>query len=40
METRFVVPESRMLMSQQAERMAMTMIAWMAEKDARQHYTS
>ena len=34
-ETRFVVPESRMLISQQAERLAMTMIAWMAEKDTR-----
>jgi hypothetical protein len=35
METRFVVPESRMSISQQAERLAMTMIAWMEEKDAR-----
>jgi hypothetical protein len=34
-ETRFVVPESRILISQQAERLAMTMIAWMAGKDAR-----
>jgi hypothetical protein len=34
-ETRLVVPESRMLISQQAERLAMAMIAWMAEKDAR-----
>ena len=34
-ETRFVVPESRMSISQQAERLAMSMIAWMAEKDAR-----
>jgi hypothetical protein len=34
-ETRFVVPESRMLISEQAERLAMCMIAWMAEKDAR-----
>jgi hypothetical protein len=33
-ETRFVVPESRMSISQQAERLAMSMIAWMAEKDA------
>jgi hypothetical protein len=33
-ETRFVVPESRMLISEQAERLAMSMIAWMAEKDA------
>ena len=28
------VPESRMLISEQAERLAMSMIAWMAEKDA------
>ncbi len=34
-ETRFVVPESRLLISEQAERLAMSMIAWMAEKDAR-----
>ena len=34
-ETRFMVPESRMLISQQAERLAMSMIAWMAEKAAR-----
>lgn len=33
-ETRFVVPESRMLISEQAEKLAMSMIAWMAEKDA------
>jgi hypothetical protein len=30
-----MVPESRMLISEQAERLAMSMIAWMAEKDAR-----
>jgi hypothetical protein len=34
-ETRFVVPESRMSICEQAERLAMSMIAWMAEKDAR-----
>ena len=34
-ETRFVLPESRMSISEQAERLAMSMIAWMAEKDAR-----
>jgi hypothetical protein len=34
-ETRFMVPESRMLISEQAERLAMSMIGWMAEKDAR-----
>jgi len=34
-ETRFFVPESRILISEQAERLAMSMIAWMAEKDAR-----
>jgi hypothetical protein len=33
-ETRFAVPESRLLISRQAERLAMSMIAWMAEKDA------
>ena len=33
-ETRFFVPESRMLISEQAARLAMSMIAWMAEKDA------
>jgi hypothetical protein len=33
-ETRFVVPESRMSISEQAERLAMCMIAWMEEKDA------
>jgi len=34
-ETRFALPESRMSISQQAERLAMSMIAWMEEKDAR-----
>jgi hypothetical protein len=34
-ETRFVVPESRMSICEQAERLAMSMIAWMSEKDAR-----
>jgi len=34
-ETRLVVPESRMSISEQAERLAMSMIVWMAEKDAR-----
>jgi len=34
-ETRFVVPESRMSISEQAEKLAMSMIVWMAGKDAR-----
>ena len=34
-ETRSVEPEVRILISQQAERLAMSMIAWMAEKDVR-----
>jgi hypothetical protein len=33
-ETRFALPESRMSISRQAERAAMSMIAWMEEKDA------
>ena len=32
-ETRFVVPEVRILISQQAERLAMSMIAWLSERD-------
>lgn len=33
-QTRFVLPEAQILISQQADRLAMSMTAWMAEKDA------
>jgi hypothetical protein len=38
-QTRFVLPEAHIPISQQAERLAMSMTAWMAEKDACQAAT-